>query len=150
MKRQNLKDSKLIGTHTWREVRGNTATWETTRTGESERSGIEERKQDKRVCTQLEGGTSEIRRGQHPQVTELVAEMVLRGARTLIEPSQIYSPPLSWLGLSFIGVGPFLELCTFCNCLLARFMALLSGKSLINLVSDMPCPPLAPAMFDIQ
>ena len=56
MKRQNLKDSKLIGTHTWREVRGNTATRETTRTGESERSRIGERKQDKDTCVHSAGG----------------------------------------------------------------------------------------------
>ena len=56
VKRQNLKDSKLIWTHTWREVRGNTATRETTRIGESERSGIEERKQDKDTCVHSAGG----------------------------------------------------------------------------------------------
>ena len=56
VKRQNLKDSKLIWTHTWREVRGNTATRETTRIGESERSGIEQRKQDKDICVHSAGG----------------------------------------------------------------------------------------------
>lgn len=31
-----------------------------------------------------------------------------------------------------------------------KFMAVMSGKPLINLISDVPHPPLAPMLFDIQ
>lgn len=83
-------------------------------------------------------------------MTELVAEMVLRGAWTLIEPSQIYSLLiLTWPELYRGGTIPWSSV-HFLQPSAGQIYGSDVRKSLINLVLDMPCPPLAPALFDIQ